>query len=237
MGKSLIQQARGKGSLTYRVRRKAFSVRIKYPPISEEGEMRVLKLIHSAGHSSPVAKIMINKRVFYNVACNGLYEGKKIVLGKEIEDGNILQLKKLPTKTKIYNIESRPNDGGKFIRSAGGYAIIVKKEKGKAILLMPSKKEKEFNSDCRATVGVVAGSGRGEKPIMKAGKQYYIKKAKGKLWPRTSAVKMNVIDHPFGSGRGKNLSHGRLGKIPRRNSPPGAKVGSVRAKRTGRKKR
>jgi ribosomal protein L2 len=75
-----------------------------------------------------------------------------------------------------------------------------------------------------------------EKPIVKAGKQYHIKKAKSKLWPRTSAVKMNVIDHPFGSGRGKNLTHGRLGKIPRKNSPPGANVGSLRARRTGRGK-
>lgn len=237
MGKRIISQARGKGSFTYRVRRKAFQHKIKYLPIEEKGEMEILKLIHSAGHSAPIAKIKVGKKIFFNVACEKLYEGKKIVLGKDIEDGNIMQLKKLPTKTKVYNIESRPNDGGKFIRTAGTYAIIIKKEKGKAILVMPSKKEKIFNSDCRATIGVIAGSGRQDKPVVKAGKKYHIKKAKGKLWPRTSAVKMNAIDHPFGSGRGKNLSHGRLGKIPRRNAPPGANVGSIRAKRTGRKKK
>ena len=65
---------------------------------------------------------------------------------------------------------------------------------------------------------------------------FYIKKTKSKLWPRTSAVKMNAIDHPFGSGRGKNLTHGNLGKIPKRNAPPGAKVGSIRARRTGKRK-
>ena len=161
---------------------------------------------------------------------------KKIKFGKEVVPGNILALKDIPTKTEVYNIESTPLDGGKFIRTAGGRAIVVKKEKGKVKLLMPSKKEKEFNSLCRASIGIVAGEGRNAKPVVKAGKKYYIKKAKSKLWPRTSALKMNAIDHPFGSGRGKNLTHGGLGKIPKRNAPPGAKVGSIRASRTGKKK-
>ena len=63
---------------------------------------------------------------------------------------------------------------------------------------------------------------------MQAGKQFHIKKAKSKLWPRTSAVKMNAIDHPFGSGRGKNPKP----KIAKRNAPPGAKVGLIRPRRT-----
>ena len=97
---------------------------------------------------------------------------------------------------------------------------------------MPSKKEKKLHPNCRAVIGVIAGSGRLDKPIVKAGKQYYIKKAKSKLWPRTSAVKMNAIDHPFGSGRGKNPKP----KIAKRNSPPGAKVGLIRPRRTGKRK-
>jgi large subunit ribosomal protein L2 len=97
---------------------------------------------------------------------------------------------------------------------------------------MPSKKEKKFNKNCRAIIGVVAGHGRLEKPILKAGKQFYIKKAKSKLWPRTSPIKMNAIDHPFGSGRGKNPKS----KIAKRNAPPGRRVGLIRPKRTGKKK-
>ena len=145
-------------------------------------------------------------------------------------------LKSIPIKTQVYNVESTPLDGGKFIRSAGSSATIVKRQKGGVILLMPSKKEKVFNDSCRATIGVTAGSGRLDKPVVKAGKKYYIKKAKNKLWPRTSAVCMNVVDHPFGSGRGKNLTHGGVGKIPKRNAPPGARVGSIRARRTGKRK-
>ena len=236
MGKRIISQARGHGSLTYRVRRKAFSHHIKYPLNLVTGEGEILKFIHSGGHSAPLAKIKINNEIFFNPSADGMYEGQKISIGKETKVGSIAKLKDIPTKTEVYNIEINPGDGGKLIRSAGSFATIIKKSKDEITLLLPSKKEKVFSGDCRASIGVIAGSGRREKPIVKAGKKYYIMKTKSKLWPRTSAVKMNVIDHPFGSGRGKNLTHGNLGKIPKRNAPPGAKVGSIRARRTGKRK-
>jgi large subunit ribosomal protein L2 len=98
---------------------------------------------------------------------------------------------------------------------------------------MPSKKEKSFNKNCRAVVGVIAGAGRLDKPLLKAGKNHHIKKARNKLWPRTSAVKMNAIDHPFGSGRGKRIKS----KIAKRDAPAGARVGHISPRRTGRAKR
>ncbi|MEM3112824.1 MAG: 50S ribosomal protein L2 [Candidatus Pacearchaeota archaeon] len=234
MGKRIIQQARGHGGPRYRVRRKAFIYRISYPLINGEG--KVVKLINSGGHSAPLVKVLVGNKIFFNVAAEGMYEGQKISIGKNLGIGSILPLREIPTKTPVYNIELNPNDGGRLIRSAGSSALITKKEKGQVSVLLPSKQEKLFNDSCRATIGVIAGSGRREKPVIKAGKMFHIKKTKNKLWPRTSAVKMNVIDHPFGSGRGKNLAHGNLGKIPKRNAPPGANVGSIRAKRTGRRK-
>ncbi|PIZ83520.1 50S ribosomal protein L2 [Candidatus Pacearchaeota archaeon CG_4_10_14_0_2_um_filter_05_32_18] len=236
MGKRIISQARGHGSLTYRVRSKAFIYEIKYPLQSFSGEGEIVKFIHSGGHSAPLAKIKLGEIIFFNPSANGMYEGQKISIGKDNGMGSIVKLKDIPTKATVYNIEANPGDGGKFIRSAGSFATITKKSKNDVIILMPSKKEKVFSGDCRASIGVIAGNGRKDKPVMKAGRMFYIKKAKNKLWPRTSAVKMNVIDHPFGSGRGKNLTHGNLGKIPKRNAPPGARVGSIRARRTGKRK-
>jgi large subunit ribosomal protein L2 len=232
MGKRIISQARGKGGHTYRVKRKAFRYKIKYPvKLSKEG--RVLKLLNSPAHSSPLAKIKYDEGIFYMPAFKGMVEGQEIFFnGEEIKKGDIMEIKNIPLKTKIYNIESRPGDGGKLIRTAGNYAEVIKKIGKEIVILMPSKKEKKFFSRCRATIGVVAGAGRLEKPILKAGKQYHIKKGKSKLWPRTSAIKMNAIDHPFGSGRGKNPKS----KIAKRNAPPGAKVGHLRPRRTGKKK-
>src|SRR3972149_7545508 len=88
---------------------------------------------------------------------------------------------------------------------------------------MPSKREREFHMNCRAIVGIIAGSGRLEKPFVKAGRKHHLQKSKGKLWPRTSAVKVNAVDHPFGSGRGKNPKS----KIAKRNAPPGRRVGQI----------
>jgi large subunit ribosomal protein L2 len=233
MGKRIIQQARGKGSSTYRVKRRAFKYRAKYPK-SLEGEGEVLKLISSAGHSAPIAKVKYDRGIFYIPAFRGMVEGQKINFGKreEIKEGDILKLKDIPMKTPIYDIESRPGDGGVFIKSAGNSAVISRIIDGNIFVLMKSKKERKFDSNCRAIVGVAAGSGRLDKPVVKAGKKYHIKKAKSKLWPRTSAFKVNAVDHPFGSGRGKHPKS----KIAKRNSPPGAKVGLLRPKRTGKKK-
>ncbi len=232
MGKRIIQQARGHGSGIYRVRKRAFRYELKYP-VKPLGIGTVIKLINSPAHSAPLAKINYDKKIFYIPAFKGLVEGQKINFEeKEITKGNILRLKDIPIKTSIYNIESRPGDGGTFIKSAGSCGVVSRIIGKHIYILMPSKKEKKFNENCRAIIGTVAGSGRLEKPIIKAGKQHYIKKGKGKLWPRTSAVKVNVIDHPFGSGRGKNPKS----KIAKRNAPPGKKVGLLRPRRTGKKK-
>ena len=233
MGKRIIQQARGKGSFVYRVKKKAFKHRAKYPS-NLKGEGEVIKLINSAGHSAPLAKIRYNKGIFFIPAFKGMVEGQKINFGKKetVKQGDILELKDIPMKTQIYSIESRPGDGGVFVKSGGSSAVISRIINENIFVLMKSKKERKFNPNCRAIVGVAAGSGRLDKPVVKAGKKYYIKKSKSKLWPRTSAVKVNAIDHPFGSGRGKNPKS----KIAKRNAPPGRKVGLLRPKKTGKKK-
>ncbi len=232
MGKRIIVQARGKGSHTYRVKKKAFRYKLQYPK-KLSGKGTVIKLFNSPAHTAPLAKVVDENKSFYIPAFKGMIEGQTIdFYGKNITKGNILNLKDIPLKTKIYNIESRPGDGGKFMKSAGNSAIINRIVGENVFILMPSKKEKKLNPNCRAIIGVIAGAGRLDKPVVKAGKKYHIKKSKSKLWPRTSAVKMNAVDHPFGSGRAKNPKS----KIAKRNAPPGRKVGLIRPKRTGKRK-
>ncbi len=231
MGKRIIVQRRGRGTSTYRVRRKAFRHKLQFPK-KLTGEGTVTKLFNSSGHSAPLAKISNKEESFYIPAFNYMVEGQKISFEGEIKEGNIVQLKDIPVKTKIYCIESRPGDGGIFIKTAGSSATLSRIVGKDVFILMPSKKEKKFNPNCRAVIGVVAGHGRTDKPIVKAGRKFYMKKSKSKLWPRTSAVKMNAIDHPFGSGRAKNPKS----KVAKRNAPPGRKVGLIRPKRTGKRK-
>ena len=234
MGKRIIQQARGKGSLSYRVRKAAYKYRIKYP--MHEGEADIINIIHSAAHTAPLLKIKIKNDIFYNPAFNGAIVGDKVVIGSEtneVKPGNILMVKNIPAGTQVYNLELNPGDGGKMMRTAGSSALIFKKnEFNKITILMPNKKEIVLSGDCRATIGTIAGDGRTLKPFIKAGKKFYKMKARNKLWPRTSAVKMKGVDHPFGSGRGKRIKP----KIAKRNAPPGNRVGHIRPRRTGRKK-
>ncbi len=233
MGKRIIQQARGKGSLTYRSRKKAFRISISYP--QKNGTARVEKLMNVACYSAPIAKIKLNNKVFYNIAAENIYEGKEIVIGDQakISPGNIMPLKNIPLGTFIFSIETIPGNGPKLVRTSGISARIIKKDEKRIYIKLPSKKEKIFSPKARATIGVIAAAGRHEKPILKAGKKYHMVKGKsGRIYPRTSAVKMNVIDHPFGSGRGKRIKS----KIPKRNSPPGKKVGLLKPRRTGKKR-
>lgn len=233
MGKRIISQARGKGSLSYQARKQAFIYRIGYPIAEGKGE--VLKIIHSAGHSAPLVKIKVGKNIFFNPAFSGVMQGQSIILGgEESSNGNVLSIKNIPVSTKIFNIECNPGDGGKMIRASGSSATLYKKyEDGKIGVLMPSREELKLDGDCRATIGIIAGDGRTQKPMMKAGVHHYKAKARNKLWPRTSAVGTNAVDHPFGSGRGKRIKS----KTMKRNAPPGRRVGHISPSRTGRKKR
>ena len=236
MGKRIIQQARGHGSMTYQVRKYAYRFRAAYLPLGTEGKGKVVKFEDSPAHYAPLAKIDINGKVFYNLANDGMYEGKEIIMGQGNSDGDIVMLKDVIPGTKIFNIELNPGDGGKYVRTSGGYALLIEKDKTCKVAL-PSGKIVDLDGRCRATLGIISAAGRVDKPFVKAGAKHYLMKSKNKFWPRTSAVKMNVVDHPFGSGRGKNISHGRKGKIAKRNAPAGARVGMLRPSRSGRKKK
>lgn len=237
MGKRIIQQRRGRGTHTYKSPSHRFKAFIGYPCYNNEMiQGRIEKLLHSTGYSAPLMKIRLDTgKVFYNLASEKMIEKQNVsVGGNEIKEGNILPLANIPEGTFIYNIELQPGDGGKLVRSAGNSAKILKHINGKVSILMPSKQEKIFNSNARATIGIIAAGGRKEKPLVKAGKKWHIMKAKSKLYPRTSAVKMNAVDHPFGGGRGKVIGKP---KTPPRFAPAGRKVGLLRARRTGRRKK
>jgi len=148
----------------------------------------------------------------------------------ELKPGNITTLKNIPEGVPVCNVEAQPGDGGKFARASGTFALVVSHEEDRVLVQMPSGQLKWFNPMCRAMVGVVAGGGRTDKPFVKAGKKYHKMKSKAAKWPRVRGVAMNAVDHPFGGGKHQHV--GRP-KTVSRNAPPGRKVGSIAARRTG----
>ena len=233
MGKRIIQQARGKGGPRYR----ANSFRHKGPAkvINKDVKATVIDLISCPGHYAPLAVLHYPSIQSYGliIAPEGISVNEELTIGPEgeIKIGNTMPLNKIPEGVPIFNIESVPGDGGKFVRSSGVAAKIVTKTDKAIIVQLPSKKKKTFHPNCRATIGNVAGSGRVEKPFFKAGRKFYAMKAKNKLWPKVSGGAMNAVDHPFGN---KRSSRKAKAKPAPKNAPPGRKVGMLRPRHTGR---
>ncbi|NHI92787.1 MAG: 50S ribosomal protein L2 [Candidatus Lokiarchaeota archaeon] len=212
---------------------------IKY--ILQEEKKRDAELLefhHEIGRGAPLGKyILDNKELTFFLVPEGVQIGHKIEIGHDasVNIGNVLPLYKIPEGIPIFNIEANPGDGGKFIRSSGSYATIQTRSKEKIVVKLKSGKFKNFHPLCRATIGIVAGGGRTEKPIVKAGNKFYQTRAKGIYWPVVRGVAMNACNHPHGGGNHQHI--GKKGSCVSRNAPPGRKVGLIAARRSGRKKR
>ncbi|MCC6045288.1 MAG: 50S ribosomal protein L2 [Ignisphaera sp.] len=238
MGKRILVQRMGRGTQTFRSPSHLRIAPVKYPSTAVNTLIKgiVVDILHDPGRSAPIALIKLeNGEEFYNIAVEGLRVGQVIEIGQNASPsiGNILPLRSIPEGTKICNIELRPNDGGKLVRSGGSYAVITGKTSTHAIITLPSGKQKTILLDARATIGIVAGSGRIEKPLLKAGNAYYKWKVRARKWPRVRGVAMNAVDHPHGGG--SHQSESKPTTVSRR-APPGRKVGHIAARRTGRKK-
>ncbi|RLI24998.1 MAG: 50S ribosomal protein L2 [Candidatus Hecatellales archaeon] len=240
MGKRIRVQRRGRGTPTFRAPTHKRVSPAKYPPPEVlKGKVKgvVRALVHDPGRGAPLALIECEGGLaFYTVAVEGLHVGQSIEIGPEASPklGNIVQVSKLPEGSIICNVEKNPGDGGKFARSSGSYATVVAKTPGGVVLRLSSGKTTTVNGEALATIGVVAGFGRTEKPFMKAGEKYYLMRAKGRKWPITRGVAMIAAVHPHGGGRHRHL--GKPGTISR-HAPPGRKVGLIAARQSGRSKR
>lgn len=238
MGKKLRQQRRGKGSNVYRKPVNHFKADVVFPKRTLNNKVmgEVVEFIDDPGHTAPLMKIRYDDYTeSILIAPEGIKLGDKIEEGHgaNITLGSILKLGEIPDGMPVYNIESFPGDGGKLTRAAGSFATIVAHNQNTVTVSLPSKKNVDLSPDCRAEIGAVAGGGAKAKPIMKAGKNFYIKHAVNRTWPTNRGVKSNPVDHPFG---GKQ-HHKGASSMTSRNAPPGAKVGHIAARRVGRRKR
>eukprot|EP00127_Corallochytrium_limacisporum_P000528 Clim_evm3s16 gene=Clim_evmTU3s16 len=197
-------------------------------------------IIHDSGRGAPLAKVefrdpyRFKKSTELFVATEGMYTGQFIYAGKKaaLVVGNILPVGQMPEGTVICNLEEKTGDRGSLARASGCYGIIIgHSEDGKTRVKLPSGSKKVIPSAARAMVGLVAGGGRTDKPILKAGRAFHKYKAKRNSWPKVRGVCMNPVEHPHGGG---NHQHIGFPSTVRRDAPPGKKVGLIAARRTGR---
>ncbi|MDH5495564.1 MAG: 50S ribosomal protein L2 [Candidatus Bathyarchaeota archaeon] len=241
MGKRIRVQRRGRGGPTFQASTQKRIAPAKYPPINKEQldgtiKAKIETITHEPGRGSPLAKIKLETNQNYHfIVPEGIYQGQKIQIGSQapINIGNVLPLGNIPEGTMICGIELSPGDGGKIARSSGTYATIVAQTPQGTMIKFPSGKTKYVNNLCRATIGIVSGAGRHEKPFLKAGEKYHKKKAKGHKYPRTRGRAMVAAAHPYGSSK----KGGRKVTTVARGAPPGKKVGLIAARGAGKKKR
>ncbi|KAL3319390.1 60S ribosomal protein L8 [Cichlidogyrus casuarinus] len=200
----------------------------------------VKDIIHDPGRGAPLAIVDFRDAYAYKhikqnfIACEGMHTGQFLHCGRkaQLQIGNILPIGDMPEGTLICNVEEKCGDRGRLARASGNYATVVSHnpDTKKTRVRLPSGAKKVLSSSCRAMVGLVAGGGRIDKPIMKAGRAYHKYKAKRNCWPKVRGVCMNPVEHPHGGG-----NHQHIGKPStiRRYASHGRKVGLIAARRTG----
>jgi len=245
MGRPLRAQRKGAGGIfkSHNKHRKG-AAKFRLNDYSERhGYVKgvVREIIHDPGRGAPLARVQFRHPYKYQhdnhtfIAVEGLYTGQFVYAGKkaQLKIGNILPLVSMPEGTIVSNVEERPGDRGKLARASGDYATIISHnaDTNQTRLRLPSGSKKIVQSDSRAQVGIIAGGGRIDKPMLKAGRSYWKYKAKRNSWPKVRGVAMNPVEHPHGGGNHQHVGHATTVK---RDSPPGKKVGLIAARRTGR---
>ena len=227
MGKRILQRRRGKGRqfTSPSHRHKGGPGGVKYPGMAEDSG-DIIDIIHDPGRTSPLLKVQFGAAGEHLlIAPEGSQVGQNVRVGNSapVAAGNILPLIKIPIGARIFNIEARPGDGGRFARAAGSSGVVVS-QGARVIVQFASGQFKSLDPLCRATLGRPAGGGRSIKPWTKAGKKWHGVRSSAKVYPRVRGVAMNPVDHPHGGGAHQHV--GRPSTVSS-GTPPGAKVGRL----------
>ena len=136
----------------------------------------------------------------YIVAPAGLKVGASVMSGADAElaSGNALPLRNIPTGTTIHNLELRPGQGARLVRSAGNAAQLMAKDRDWAQVRLPSGEVHRIHVACMATIGQVGNAEHAAMKIGKAGRSRWLG-----IRPTVRGSAMTPRDHPHGGGEGK----------------------------------
>jgi large subunit ribosomal protein L2 len=141
----------------------------------------------------------------YILAPARLGVGATVMSGEQadIQVGNCLPLRLIPTGTTLHNVELTPGRGGQMGRSAGTAIQLMAKEGKHATLRLPSGEMRVVLAESRATVGAIGNAEHENVELGKAGRSRH----RGKR-PQTRGVAMNPVDHPHGGGEAHHTPGG-----------------------------
>lgn len=136
----------------------------------------VKEIIHDPGRGAPLAKVSFRHPYRFKkitetfIANEGMYTGQFIYAGKNasLTVGNVLPLGSVPEGTVVTNVEEKIGDRGALGRTSGNYVTVIghNPEEGKTRVKLPSGAKKVVSSGARGMIGIVAGGGRTDKPLL-----------------------------------------------------------------------
>lgn len=137
----------------------------------------------------------------YILAPVGLKVGDQVVAGEKVDFkvGNTLPLKRIPVGTVIHNIELTLGKGGQIVRGAGTGATITSKERGYAVVKLPSGEQRMIKEECYATIGRVSKPELKTRKLGKAGAKRHMG-----IRPSVRGVAQHPGAHPHGGGEGRS---------------------------------
>ena len=199
MGRRIQGQRRGRGTPTFRAPSHRYKADLSHRKVEDsrtesgDGDVvagEIIDIEHDPARSAPVADVEFedgDRRLV--LAPEGIAVGDRLQVGvtAEVAPGNTLPLAEIPEGVPVCNVERQPGDGGKFARASGVSADLMTHDRNAAVVQLPSGEVRRLSPDCRATIGVVAGGGRTEKPLVKAGNKYHKMKARGGKYPPSGA--------------------------------------------------
>jgi len=236
LGKRPLVRRRGRGGFQFRATSTGKLAPAKYPnyDLNEKHEGEIIDLVHERGRDAPLSKVKFEDgSISFIPAVLGTKVGSKIQFGLEadISEGNVISVQNIPDGTIVCNVEKHFGDGGSLIKSAGTNATVFSHGPDGVTIKLPSGKFTTINPKNRAMIGTLAGGGVGDRPFMRAGVKWHRFRSKGHKYPIVRGVAQAAYVHPHGGGRHQHV--GQSSTVSR-NAPPGAKVGSIAARKTGR---
>ncbi|CAE8689786.1 unnamed protein product [Polarella glacialis] len=244
MGRIILGSRKGKSLIfTAKTRLRKGSVKLRAVDYGERaGYVKGLirNIIHDPGRGAPLCEVVFHDPYRFKlkkelwVAVEGAHTGQFVYCGSkaQLTIGNVLPLAKMPEGTVISMCEEKAADRSRIARASGTSCMVVghSDDGRKTRIRLPSGTRKTVPSTCRAVVGIVAGGGRMDKPMLKAGNNFHKYKVKRNSWPKVRGCAKNPVEHPHGGGNHQHVGHPTTVS---RASVPGQKVGLIAARRTG----
>lgn len=168
----------------------------------DDAPAKVLEVQYDPNRSCFIALVEYpDKEKRYILSPLGLKAGDVVESGERVEPriGNCMPLANIPVGMDVHNIELTPGQGGKLVRSAGGFARLMARESDWATLQLPSGEMRQVHVKCRATLGQLGNLDHQNVSIGKAGRMRHMGRR-----PKVRGKAMNPIAHPLGGGEGRS---------------------------------